>query len=151
MSSDYLLYWKPRTLDFNLERGDGLLNHAASEQLNRVSPGDTIWVVTVRSGSLRLIGKLCVGLVTDREGASSLMNEALWEAEYHVIAKEGTAEMMTDLAIDQLAQSLRFESSTGRDRLNVADGRVNPQQLQTMRILTWQTALLLQETWEQAT
>lgn len=64
MSQDLLSYWKPETADANLERG-GLLNHAASDQFHRVHVGDTVWVVTVRTGDLRLLGRIKVGEVVD--------------------------------------------------------------------------------------
>ena len=145
---DYLLYWKPQTVNLTLARG-GSLDHAASEQLHRVSTGDTLWIVTVRSGSLRLIARLRVGHVTDREGASRLLGtDDLWEANHHVVAQDNTAEALTEVGIDHLASSLRFESQAGKDRLAIDDGYVKAQQLQTMRILTWESALSLQQIWE---
>jgi hypothetical protein len=51
------------------------------------------------------------------------------------------------LSIQQLAGQLRFVSRGGNDRLALIDGQVNPQQLQTMRVLTDEAANLLEQTW----
>ncbi len=59
-----LAYWKPETADYELDRGS-LLDHAASEQFQRVDVGDHVWIVTVRAGELFLIGRIIVGHVTD--------------------------------------------------------------------------------------
>lgn len=146
--TDYLLYWKPETVDYELAQ-NVLLNHAASNQLKHVQPGDTVWIATVRSGSLKLIGHLQVGLVTDGPNAMDLLGvEDLWEADYHLIAREGATEPMREIAIDDLASSLRFISQSNRDRLLIQDGCVNPQQLQSMRKLQPETAELLLRVWQ---
>jgi len=143
MARDFLAYWKPDTADHNVTIG-GPLNHAASNQFSRVEPGDTVWLVTVRSGRLYLLGRIIVGQVTDQEGAARALHTTdLWEADYHIIAAHGTAHEITNLDIHSLAASLRFESKTGHDRLAVADNMVRAQQLQTMRILTPASAGLL--------
>ncbi|MCL6504890.1 MAG: hypothetical protein K6T86_19605 [Pirellulales bacterium] len=145
MARDFLAYWKPDTADWNVAKG-GPLNHAASNQFGRVEPGDTVWLVTVRSGRLYLLGRIIVGRVTDQEGAARALHttkDYLWEADYHIIAANGTAHEITDLDIHSLAASLRFESPTGRDRLAVADNMVSAQQLQAMRVLSPASAELL--------
>jgi hypothetical protein len=133
-----LAYWKPETADDELERGS-LLDHAASEQFRRVDVGDHVWIVTVRSGELFLVGRIIVGHVTDQAGAAKLMDtDDLWKSSHHIVAASGTAEPVRDLNISEMAAALRFESK--QDRLAVDGGLVSAQQLQTMRILRPESA-----------
>lgn len=150
MAQDFLSYWRPDTLDAVIESG-GPLNHAASNQYGRVNNGDTVWLVTVRSGRLRLAGRIIVSQVTDQAGATRILGETdLWEADYHILSVSGTEHQVTDLDIQQLAPQLRFDSAAGNDRLNVADdGVVSPQQLQTMRVLSPTSVGLLEEVLKQ--
>lgn len=139
MATDFLAYWKPCTVDMQLECG-GPQTHAASEQFDRVRSGDTVWLVTVREGRLRLVTHITVGHVTDQSGAARLLGvspEDLWKAEYHIVAREGTAREITERDIQHLAPKLRFVSANGNDRLTLRDdGTTNAQQLQTMRVLS---------------
>ena len=145
MTQDLLSYWKPETADANLEQG-GLLNHAASNQYHRVHARDTVWIVTVRAGELRLLGRIHVGQVTDgAQAAKALGTRDLWEADFHILAEPGSAHTIQDIPIAPLAPHLRFLSRTGNDRLVVSNGNVNPQQLQTMRVLSPDSAALLEE------
>jgi hypothetical protein len=147
MIRDFLAYWKPSTVDTQVEKGGGPLEHAASNQFGRVSKCDTVWLVTVRDGRLRLVTRIVVAHVTGQAGAARLLGcdaADLWEAEYHIVAAEGTEVEILDTDIQHLAPSLRFESAGGNDRLTLAaNGRVNAQQLQTMRVLSAASAELL--------
>jgi hypothetical protein len=146
MARDFLAYWKPSTVDLQLEAG-GPQNHAASNQFGRVEKGDTVWLVTVRDGRLRFVTRIVVGQVTDQAGAARLLRcepADLWEADYHIVAAEGTELDILDVDIQDRAPSLRFESAGGHDRLAIAeDGTVNAQQLQTMRVLSPASAEIL--------
>jgi hypothetical protein len=140
----FLVYWTAATADANLSRG-GMLTHAASEQFSRVNPGDVVWIVTCRRRHLYLLVRIMVGEVTDQRGAeAALKSRELWKASFHVLAAAGTELPMMDLNISHLAAALRFDSPMRSDRLNVHDGEVNAQQLQTMRRLTADTAELLE-------
>lgn len=144
MPRQLLAYWRPDTADRELAR-DQPLNHAASEQFERASVGDTLWIVTVRSGELFLLGKLIIGTLTDAAGAQAILGTTdLWEADHHVIAEAGTAVIPREVSLTAVASRIRFESATS-SHLTVADGRVNAQELQTMRVLTPESATLLQE------
>lgn len=137
MARNFLAYWKPSTLEAQLDLG-GLLRHAASNQYRRVHVGDTVWIVSVIEGRLRLIGRIIVGRVVDQDGAAEALGVAnLWKAEHHILASPGTAQEIASRDIRQLAPVLRFHSASGRDKLVVLeDGSVNAQQIQTMRVLT---------------
>lgn len=138
-----LAYWRPETADHELGRGS-MLDHAASEQFQRVEVGDHVWLVTVRRNELFLLGRIIVGHVTDQAGAARLMGtNNLWESSNHIVAAEGTAQPTRNVNISRLADRLRFVSK--HDRLDVDGGLVNAQQLQTMRTLTPASAHSLEE------
>jgi hypothetical protein len=141
----FLSYWKPETAAANLQNG-GSLNHAASNQYHRVSAGDTVWIVTVRDGQFILLGAIHVSCVTDgSHAAKSLATNALWDADFHLLTIAGSSHPIQDIIITRLAPRLRFLSRAGNDHLIISNGKVNPQQLQTMRVLTPDSVTLLQE------
>jgi hypothetical protein len=148
MARDFLAYWRPDTVESVIERsGRRALDHAASDQFGRVAKGNTVWLVTIREGQLRLVTRIIVEHVTGQAGAARFLGcrpAELWKAEYHIVAARGTKLPIMDTDISHLAPLLRFESAVGRDRLDVRDdGTVNPQQLQTMRVLLPASADLL--------
>jgi hypothetical protein len=146
ISRNLLLYWKPETADYNMGLNDEGLEHAASNQLGRAKRGDTLWIVTVRDGRLFLINRFRIDLSTDQHRAARRLNKpasSLWDAKFHVLTDD--PEPLQNLDINDIAASLRFEGVN--DRLRLRDGLVNPQQLQTMRYLTTDSAHLLAERW----
>lgn len=63
MSRNFLLYWRPETVEQHLNE-NYLLNHAGSNQLNRVVASDVLWIVTTgEADEVGLAGRLCVGAV----------------------------------------------------------------------------------------
>lgn len=137
-----LAYWVPETAD--AEAG-ALLDHAASEQFGRVTPGDHVWIVIVRERVLYLIGRIVVGSVTNQAGAQKMLGRTgLWSATKHIVAAKSTTLRVGEIDITELAPSLRFVSKRGRDRLNVTDG-VDAKQLQTMRVLAPASATALEQ------
>jgi hypothetical protein len=129
-------------------------NHSASNQFGRVAKGDTVWIVTIRSGRLHLVTRIKVEHVTNQYEAARLLKckpRHLWEAEYHIIGAPGTEMPILDLDIHRLAGKLRFRSAAGNDRLAIRkNGTVAPQQLQTMRVLSEGSADLLHDAAEKA-
>lgn len=145
MTKHFLQYWKPEQVDYNFEV-DPTLNHTASGQFHRVSEGDVIWIITIRPhGRLSLVGRIEVGKVTGQAEAERLIGMPLYKAAYHAIAKDGTVEVQSETDIKNLAVRLRFASA--KDRLTVVSGQVDGKQLQAIRELTPDSALLLEETW----
>lgn len=145
MPKHLLQYWKPEQVDYNFEV-DPLLNHTASGQLYRVSGGDVVWIVTIRPhGQLSLVGHMEVSKVTGQAEAERLTGMPLYEAAYHAIAKDGAEEPLRETDISDIAARLRFVSA--KDRLTVVNGRVDGKQLQSMRELSPESALLLEEVW----
>jgi hypothetical protein len=145
MAKHFLQYWRPEQVDYNFEI-DPTLNHTASGQFHRVSEDDVIWIVTIRpQGKLSLVGRIEVSKVTRQAEAERLIGMPLYKAAYHAIAKDGTVEIQCETVISGLAARLRFASA--KDRLTVVNGRVDGKQLQAIRELTPDSALLLEETW----
>jgi len=94
--------------------------------------------------------------VGDRDTAAQLLgNPRLWDAPFHVIAREvcegsGQGEPFKEISLRAVAADLRFISPGGRDRLRTIGGRVHPTQLQTMRQLSAESAQRLTELWDAA-
>jgi hypothetical protein len=90
MSRDFLAFWRLETLDAALQTGSPL-NYAASNQYGRVKVGDTVWLVSVRTGRLRLIGRIVVGQVTGRESAERVLGtQQLWDADHYILPVPNT-------------------------------------------------------------
>jgi tetratricopeptide (TPR) repeat protein len=143
----FLLYWRPDTVDDNKAHRP-LLVHAASSQLGEVNKGDTVWIITVRSGELFLVGRIKVGERTDWEGAvRGLGTRDLWDASFHVLAEDGTAEFLQDLSLQELVGTLRFENAPF-ERLALTDGKVDQEQFKKMLQLTEESARMLTGAWE---
>ena len=143
MQSNYLSYWKPRTADHQLKVG-GRIGHIASNQYGKVQKGDVVWLVTIRSGNLYLIGRVQVGKVTDQREASELLGTTdIWESSVHILAAEGTDKPISNILITLIAPDLRFISPTGRDRLTIKDGFIEAGQIQSMRLMTEKSSILL--------
>jgi hypothetical protein len=144
---DFLQLWHHITADWHLRRSY-VLDHAGSDQFHRVRSGDTVWTVTVYPpGELVLLGRLRVGERTDYEGARArLGTDDIWKADYHIFAKPSTEEPLREVDLMDVAGNLRFVSEVN-DRLNLRDGLVKPQQLQTMRKLTPESASMLEVKW----
>ncbi|MGE3465705.1 MAG: tetratricopeptide repeat protein, partial [Pyrinomonadaceae bacterium] len=121
------------------------LDVIASNQLMTVAPGDTLWIVTLtQERELVLAGRLAVGEVVEYEEAIRRMPDAgLWQAEYYAFPEPGTEEYIREIDIHDLAEDLRFDSEN--DRLVLRDGKINPQQFQSMRKLTRQSVEMLEE------
>lgn len=151
---DLLLYWSPGTADDVLRR-ERTLDHVASDQLWRTSPGDTIWVVTVRNGELFLISRLYVDDVTNRIGAISRLGKAnVWgNKKHYAVAPTNKIEPLKEVSITSIANKIRFKAtSKNRERLDLGSGnKVNAQQLQTMRILEESSVGLLKQVWSRVT
>lgn len=146
MSKHFLQYWKPEQVDYN-HSIDPILNHTGSEQLYRVQVGDFIWIVTVRQGQLSLVGKMKVGKITNYKEAKKHFGSNVYKATYHAIAQAKTEESLHEVSLMNIADELRFVSSTKRVRLNISNGRVDGKQLQTIRELTPASATLLEALW----
>jgi hypothetical protein len=71
VSRDFLLYWKPNTVDEVKDRlRNEPLGRVSSDQLDRIQPGDLVWIITVRSrGKLVVVGRLRVDEILTKKQA----------------------------------------------------------------------------------
>jgi hypothetical protein len=164
MASDYLQYTPWASLTTDGRPPSPLDFYAASAQFDhiRLAVGDTVWQVSLRPlradgqlpGALLLCARLLVHYVTDdeREARRRIGHYPRCEdypprtESQHAFAREGGEELYAAIAIDDLAPELRFLSK--HDRLTLADGHADPQQLQAMRRLAPGSAALLAARWE---
>ncbi len=150
MARHYLSYVKPEKAAYEVQRQEAeslVLDHWASDQYKKVQRGDELWLVTIFEGKLFLFGHLVVSqLVSHQEAVAILERDDLWDAEYHVIPEPEDAEGLEIVDIHELADALRFESEQDHLRFE-HDGTLTPQQLQTMRRLTPETANLFEVVW----
>jgi len=103
--------------------------------------------VTVYEGELLLLGRVRVGERVDLETAKRRPgSQDIFEAKYHIIAEPSTREPLRVVSLTDIAGDLRFRSKVN-DRLNLRDGRVNAQQLQTLRELAPKSVALLSQRW----
>jgi hypothetical protein len=136
--ADYLTYWKYETA----AREEGkVLNHSASEQYAKLVPGDILWFVTYEGRTLFLIGRMEVeDVVDEKEAMRRLRNYNLWEATYHVLAREDSASQVVRIDIMAIASKLRFISEIDRLPRNFT-----AQSVRSMRRLTDESVDLLRE------
>ncbi len=148
---NFLLYWLPETVERHLNE-NYLLNHAGSNQLNRVAVGDVLWIVTTgEADELGLAGRLRVGAVVSlAEAQRQLGRRDLWASAYHAIAVPGTARRMCGASLIDIADELRFVDS-GADRLVISNrGGASADQLRRMRELDARSSRLLSAVFNQS-
>jgi len=135
----YLQYWKYRP-DYK----EIMLDHTPSDQLGKIHPGDTIWVITIRARRLYLLGPIVtLQVVSQREAERRLGTKNLWPARLHAIAKPATIVKAKLLDLTPVARRLRFigrvtrlpQSFTGRS-------------FQKIRRLTPESVFLIQQHWK---
>ncbi len=146
----YLLYWKVAA-DIRADIGQHMTTaYAASNYLRRVKPGDVLWIVNVNQHRLYVLGRLKVEFVVDDTAIAQDLVDPLpdtWQdADWYAISNKYAIEPMREIDITQLADNLRFQSRVS-DMLDVVDGRVDANQLTTLRQLTVQSAQLLDDVW----
>lgn len=147
-AAHYLLYWKISPEERQNLAGMRSTAYAASNALHRAKPGDVLWIVNVYLGQLLLLGRLQVEIVlNDTTLAQELVDVSgeWYEADWYAISNPHQIEPMREVNIMQIAQSLRFYSAS--DRLDLVDGRVEAQQLLSLRHLTPESARLLETYW----
>lgn len=141
-------YWLNPQID-EAKRRKGRLDYAGGNQLGRVNSGDEVWIVTVRpdKGKLITIGRIVVDERLGRKAARRKRNN-LWDASNHIFAQRDNAERPEEVCLMDIVHKIRFESD--RDRLILRKrGRVNGQQLQTLRELTRKSADLIARQWQE--
>lgn len=144
----FLLYWQEKSVAAHRESGYPL-DVVSSRQLKRAKAGDCLWIVTINSaGELILVGRLKIGEIVDYQTAVRKLNDtSLWDGGYFALPVEGEAEYLQPINIKDIQLDLRFANSEA-DRFVLKNGKINAQQLQTMRELSQESADLLAQIWE---
>jgi hypothetical protein len=140
----FLTYWNNDQAALALGEG-GTLEHAASEQFQKLRPGDRLFVATIKKGRLVLLGAMTVGQVMNHEQAVRYYRARgyePYEASFHVAAQQGTASAIRERDITGLAPNLTFDSH--RPRLAMRGVLVDQQALRSLRHLTPKSASLLE-------
>jgi predicted HNH restriction endonuclease len=153
MGRDFMELWRWKTVLGDLSGPDPRCAYAGSNQFERLSVGDRLWIVTIPRSfgdtghELRLVGRLRVGRITrDADEVRRIAGGSEpWPAEWHVIAQEGTAEPLHLISLNGIAGALRFQSPN--DRLTLTEGGVDARQLQAMRELTAESVAMLEALW----
>lgn len=141
---EFLYYWVPKEVDEHLEEGWNL-DSAVSAQFKRISVGSRLWIVTCRTGRLHLAGPIPVARIMTPQETKKERSWEIPDGKLCAVPPPGKGAACRNIDIGTLASELRFESPLSR--LQVLDGRVNPQQLQTLRRLTPDSARLLERRW----
>ena len=142
MGQDFLAFWRMETHIHYLS-GGRMLDYAASIRYSRVEASDTVWIVSVRSGRLRLIGRIIIDQVTDMQEAARIIGrEELWPASHYILPAPDTIRPAVDIDIHYLVPVLRFAGVN--DHLKPKpDGKVSGSQFQQMRRLSGDSPRLL--------
>jgi hypothetical protein len=146
----YFLYWK-----VDPEIRPNIAQHmttayAASNTLKRVKPSDVLWIVTVHQHHLYLLGRIKVEFIVDDTNiAQDLVDpqpEEWIDADWYAISNKYAIEPMREIDITSIADKLRFQSRIS-EMLDLADGRVDANQLTSLRQLTLQAAQMMDDIW----
>jgi hypothetical protein len=112
-----------------------------------VAVGDYVYVVTVLSGRLFLLGRIEVGAILDQDQAEAILGGDLWEADDHVVAKAGSENphRFRRGVPMEVAKGLRFMGGEGPAHTPELDsgGSLDRQTMRGVRELTASSAALL--------
>lgn len=146
----YLMYWKITPDERANIQAQMTTAYAASNYLQRVKPGDVLWIVNVFQHHLYLLGRLKVEFIVDDTSIAQELVDPLpetWrDADWYAISNKYTIEPMRDINITHLADKLRFNSRVS-EMLDLVDGRVDANQLTSLRQLTIESAQMMDDVW----
>jgi predicted HNH restriction endonuclease len=146
----YLLYWKVDPANRPDIAQHKTTAYAASKYLRRVKPGDVLWIVTVHQHRLYLLGRLKVEFVVDDTAIAQELVDPQpeqWEdADWYAISNKYAVEPMREINITHIADKLRFNSRAS-EMLDIVEGRVDANQLTTLRQLSITSAQMLDDVW----
>lgn len=144
----FLIYWQERNVASH-ERSGYPLDVVSSRQLKRCNSGDTLWLATInQAGELVLAGRLRIGEIIDYQTAVRRLNDtSLWDGGFFALPKENEAEFLRQINLGDTAFELRFVDPES-DRFILKNGKINAQQIQSMRELTKDSVQMLARTWE---
>ena len=146
----YLLYWKIDPV-IRPQIGQHMTTaYASSNYLRRVKPGDVLWIVNVYQHQLYLLGRLKVEFVVDDTAIAQDLVDPLpddWQdSDWYAISNKYAIEPMREIDITHIADKLRFNSRVS-EMLDMVNGRVDANQLTTLRQLTVNSAQMMDDIW----
>src|SRR5262245_56439242 len=143
----FLVYWLSDQIQAAIT--DGLLNHAASEQFGRVTPGDVLWITgKSRAEPLITVGPLHVAEIVSQREAERRLPYQPWEARYDALCAPGTETATWEVTLTPILSELEFVS---RRSLRLDLKKPLGQQLQAIRQLTEASTETLTKLWSGAT
>ena len=102
--ANWMVYWRFETFMTSVIQG-GKIDHTASQQYKRIAVGDVLWIVTLNTlKELILLGRQEVDRITDQDTAERLLQEDLWESDYHVITKKPTPKVRISFTAKEIAR-----------------------------------------------
>lgn len=157
--ADFLFCVLRDGIDVRALRREVGLEYAASDQFTGrgASPGDTLWIVRCPGeNELELLGRIVIGRIVGRAEAEAALGRADLFCRatqsrkkkgrdapgQFVLAKSGTVDWVRKSDISDIAATLRFVGPS--DRLA---RRFTGQHFQTLRILSGDSAILLEDCW----
>jgi hypothetical protein len=152
MGRDITQYWKVETALGEIERGPDLgPAHSAGSMLARAEPGDRLWILTSDRGRLCLVQHFVItkARLSQRQAARlrGVRESDIWESDSHVLGPKGWRLPRHLIDIHAVADQLRF-ASTRHPVLRLKNGKLDPQALRSLRILTPESGLLLEGLWK---
>lgn len=146
---NFLQYWRPREVQNEIARETEAgrpLKVIGGAQLSKMRAGDTVWIVSTNSqGRLIVCGRFPVDAVIPRSDVSNRIGrEPSFAAPWYAIAREEVAAPMRVLDAMSIAPDLTFIPDK---KLTIKNGRVSPQQLQSVRALSGQGVRVLERLW----
>ena len=147
--TQWLQYWKPFQIKDAISE-PWLLNLSAGNQLAKVFPGDTVWIISVEPpGRLITLGPIHVERILYQQKAKTLLDDNVWQASWYIIDSSVDAFEAKYADISSIAPSLRFVSKKS-PKIETKRGRVNGIQFQQMRRLAPKSAELISQEWNRA-
>lgn len=146
----FLQYWRPTEFEAEAKREKANarpLSLIASAQLKRLHHGDIVWITTIVRRQFTLCGRFTVDeIVPHSEIFDRLGSFPEYTAKFYGLSSPENARALRRIDISSLANDLVFLPSS--TKLELKNGRVNPQQLQTIRQMDEASAALIQRTWD---
>ena len=145
MTQAWFAYWRPEDVR---ALHSPFLMHFASNKLELVDPGDTIWIVSTdyRDGLITM-GYFHVTEILSWAEARRRLPYRPRDSRFHVVVTGRAAVRAQRVSLESIFGKIRFDSPT-RPRLKRERGRRVGHQLQQMRRLTPATAELVRQVWK---
>jgi hypothetical protein len=146
---NYLCYWQEGPILHKDVLNHTPLGYCGSNQFNRVSVGDTLWIITRKGNHYFILGKLKIGSISGRQNAAHLLQNSgfmVRNCAYHVLAERGTETQLGYRKCDKVLTKLTVISGKKvRPLLQNPKDQLLPQQLQAMRCLSEKSATILEK------